>query len=101
VANAVIFSKRRDGMAAPGDRTWRAILAINALALAYFVVRVPAPDAAAVFAVVVLLDVAAFFWQLAAAVASWRRSLERATVVPSPWFAEADPDRVVEVRLER
>jgi hypothetical protein len=86
-------------MAAHGDRTWRVILAINALALAYFVVRVPAADAAVVFAFVVVLDVAAFFWQLAAAVASWRRSVGQATAEPSPWLPEGGP--VVEVRLER
>jgi len=84
-------------MAARGDRVWQAVLAINALALAYFVARVPAADAAALLALVVLLDVAAFVWQVAAAVGSLR---QRPTLEPAAEQPGRAPDDVVEVILE-
>jgi hypothetical protein len=83
-----------------GDRLWHAVLAANLVALAYLALRVPRADAAVALVTVVALDIAAFFWQVAEALARVRFG-RRAGRSSTPPAGTAEPDGpVVEVRLE-
>jgi hypothetical protein len=82
-----------------GDGLWWAIVVGNAVAVVYLLLRAPRADAVVVFVGVVLIDAAAFVWQIVEAARAYRtRRLGRSPVGASN--GDDSDGAVVQVRIE-